>query len=101
MGAAESVTISRDPYGELENLIMTIAKSIVDKPEEIVVQGARGDGFVHFEVHCHDDDAGALIGQRGKYADAIRLICEVAGSVRKIRVSLRVMPRDGDGISRR
>lgn len=88
-------------YDELEHLVETIARSIVDKPDEILLKAARGDGFVHYEVHCHDDDAGALIGTRGKYAEAIRMLLQAAGSVRKIRVTIHIMPRDGDGLSRR
>ncbi len=101
MGAAESMETTTDPFDELANLVLTIAKTMVDLPDEIVIKTARGDGFVHMEVYCHDKDVGALIGQRGKYADAIRMLVEVAGSVRKIRVSLRIMPRDGDTMSRR
>ena len=101
MGAAEEMTSATDPYDEMEHLVNTIARSIVDRPEEIIIKGARGDGFVHYEVHCHDDDAGALIGTRGKYAEAIRMLLTAAASVRKIRVTIHIMPRDGDGNSRR
>lgn len=85
-----------DPVKELELMLSTIARGIVDRPDDIVIFPAAGDGFVHFEVRCDNNDVGALVGKRGIYADAIRTLMQAAGAVRNTRVTLQVMSRDGD-----
>ena len=96
---AEAVTrMCPDPYEELETMVRTMAKMLVDHPEEIVVRPARGKGFVAFEVVCHEEDAGTLIGARGKHADAMRLLLMAAGAVRRIRINVQFMSRDHDSL---
>jgi predicted RNA-binding protein YlqC (UPF0109 family) len=85
-------------HDQLRAMIAIMAQGIVDYPEEIVVHEAKGIGFVHYEIHCDHRDGGALIGARGKYAEAIRTLAQAAGAVRKTRVTLQIMPRDGDGL---
>lgn len=89
-----------DPYRELEHLLTTMAKCLVDNPDEIVVMPATGDGFVHFEVRTDNSDTGTLIGKRGMHAEAIRTVMMAAGAVRRIRVSIQILSRDGDDRSR-
>ena len=90
-----------DPFVELEELLDHMARSIVDKPEEIVINPARGRGFVAFEVISDDDDTGTLIGRRGKHAEAIRTMMMAAGAVRDIRVTVQIVSRDQDGMPAR
>lgn len=84
---------------ELREMLETMARGIVDQPEDIVVFPAPGDGFVHFEVRCDNRDAGTLIGRRGVHAEAIRTLIMAAGAVRNLRVTLQILGRDGDQYS--
>lgn len=86
---------------ELEEFLAHMAKMVVDQPEEVVVNSARGTGFVAFEVICDDNDTGTLIGRRGKHADAIRTMMMAAGAVRNIRVTVQIVSRDQDGLPAR
>ena len=90
--------VMADPFEELESLLVHMASMIVDKPEEIVVNPARGRGFVAFEVICDDNDTGTLIGRRGKHAEAIRTMMMASGAVRDIRVTVQIVSRDQDGM---
>lgn len=87
---------TENPYDELENMVTTMARMLVDNPSEVVVDAARGQGFVAYEVICGERDAGSLIGQRGKHADAMRLLLMAAGAVRRIRVTVQFRSRDDD-----
>jgi uncharacterized protein len=92
---------TQDPHDELETMVSTMAKMLVDYPDEIVVDTARGNGFVAFEVICGERDAGSLIGQRGKHAEAMRMLLMAAGAVRRIRVTVQFRSRDQDGLPAR
>lgn len=85
-----------DPYDELENMVRTMSSMLVDHPNEVVIRPARGNGFIAFEVVCGERDAGSLIGQRGKHADAMRLLLMAAGAVRRVRVTVQFMSREQD-----
>lgn len=92
----QAMTTNSDHVSELEKMLLVITRSLVDHPEEIVVFPAPGEGFVHFEVRTDNRDVGTLIGRRGSHADAIRLLMMAAGGVRKMRVTLQIMSRDGE-----
>lgn len=99
--AARRLAMGKDPYGELENMVRTMSTMLVDHPDDLVVRTAKGDGFVAFEVVCGERDAGSLIGQRGKHAEAMRLLLMAGGAVRKVRVTVQFMSRDQDGLPSR
>ena len=88
-------------YQELEDMVRHMASMIVDHPNEVVVDSAIGNGFIAFEVICEDSDAGALVGKRGKHAEAMRTLLMAAATARKIRVTVQFMSRDQDAISPR
>jgi len=90
-----------DAFDELENLLATMSRSIVDYPDDVVIQRAPGQGFVAFEVWCRESDGGHLLGKRGSNADAIRTVMMAAGTARRVRVSINVLTRDGDHIGGR
>lgn len=97
----EEVMPRLDPFEELEELLIHMARMIVDRPEEVVVNPAKGRGFIAFEVICDDTDTGTLIGRRGKHAEAIRTMMMAAGAVRDIRVTVQIVSRDQDGLPAR
>lgn len=79
---------------EIEDMVRSISRLLVDNPDEVSVHRAQGDGFYHLEVVCDENDAGALIGQRGRHAKAIRLLAMRAATVRGIRVTVNILSRD-------
>ena len=82
-------------------MVKSMSKMLVDNPDEIVVRPAIGSGFVAVEVVCHEDDAGTLIGSRGRHAEAMRLLLMAAGAVRRVRVNVQFMSRDHDSLPAR
>lgn len=103
MGARklEKVLNEEDKYQELEDFLMHMAQMVADHPEEVIVNPARGNGFVAYEVICDDSDTGTLIGRRGKHAEAIRTMMMAAGAVRGIRVTVQIVSREQDGLPAR
>ena len=86
-------------FTELENILMTMSRGLVDNPDEIIISPGQGDGFIHFEVRCEDRDLGALIGKRGSHADSMRTILSASAAVRGLRVTVQFLSRDGGGSS--
>jgi predicted RNA-binding protein YlqC (UPF0109 family) len=98
---SEKVAALAHPVQELETMLATITRGIVDSPDDVVIFPAAGDGFVHFEVRCDNNDVGTLVGRRGMHADAIRMLMMAAGAVRHMRVTLQILSRDGDDLAGR
>ena len=92
-----------DPYTELEMMLRTMATMIVDLPREVIIHVAanREEKFVAYQVICGERDAGALVGKRGRYAEAMRALLMAAGMVRGIHVNVQFMSRDQHGLPAR
>ncbi len=64
----------------MKEVVEIIAKALVDKPEEVVVnETLEGDDTV-IELSVAQDDVGKVIGKSGKIANAIRSLGKVAAS---------------------
>jgi len=82
---------------ELELLLATMCKAIVDHPADIVIQRAVSPtGFCAFEVTCREEEAGSLVGKRGCHAESIRSLMMAAAAARKIRVTVQLMSAQGN-----
>jgi predicted RNA-binding protein YlqC (UPF0109 family) len=68
-----------------------IAKSLVDHPEEVVVDEIRHGGRVNLELHVAKDDMGRVIGRGGRVANAIRTLLRVAAERDGSQVTLDVV----------
>jgi len=68
-----------------------IAKSLVDHPEEVVVDEMRHGGRVTLELHVAKDDMGRVIGKGGRVANAIRTLLRVAAERDGSQVTLDVV----------
>ncbi|MCH7623961.1 MAG: KH domain-containing protein [Nitrospinae bacterium] len=75
----------------MKDLILIIAKSLVDKPDEVRLNEITGDKTTVFELHVAKDDLGKVIGKQGKTARAIRVILNATATKLKKRAVLEII----------
>ena len=61
----------------MKELIEFIARSLVDRPEEVIVKQSGGNR-VRIELSVAKEDMGRVIGKGGKVANSIRALLRVA-----------------------
>ena len=64
----------------MKELVETIAKALVDSPDEVVVTEKETDNTIVLELKVATDDVGKIIGKQGKIAKAIRSVVKAASS---------------------
>lgn len=64
----------------MEELLVTIAKGLVEKPEAVSVTADEPseDGTVVYHLHVDEEDMGRIIGKQGRIAKAIRTVARAA-----------------------
>jgi len=75
----------------MKDLIAYIAKSLVDKPEEVVVTEIKGQQITVVELKVDREDIGKIIGKRGRTAQAMRTILNAASVKLKKRSTLEII----------
>lgn len=72
-------------------LVMVIAKSLVDDPDAVKVNEIERDGDICIELTVADGDMGKVIGKQGKIAKAIRSVLKAAAIIQDKHVDLRIV----------
>lgn len=72
-------------------LIEDIAKSLVDKPEDVSVSEVEGERTTVYELRVATTDLGKVIGKQGKTARAMRTILSAAGTKLGKRCVLEIL----------
>ena len=62
----------------MKDLIETIAKELVEFPEEVVVTEVENEGIVTIKLKVADSDVGKVIGKQGRIAKALRTVLKAA-----------------------
>lgn len=75
----------------MNNLILTIAKALVDKPDEVELNEISGSATTVFELHVAKDDVGKVIGKQGQTARAIRTLLNATATKLKKRAVLEII----------
>ncbi|MDR2075801.1 MAG: KH domain-containing protein [Desulfovibrio sp.] len=75
----------------LKELLEYIAKSLVDKPEEVQVTEIGGEQTIVYELRVAKEDLGKVIGKQGRTARAIRTILGAASVKLKKRSVLEIL----------
>ena len=75
---------------QLENLLLVLARSLVDEPESVKVSGTETDSRVDLELRVADGDMGRVIGRQGRTIRAIRTVVKAASVKQGKRVSVEV-----------
>ncbi len=57
-----------------QNTLEKLVKALVEHPEEVVVTPIEGEGTIVFGVQVNPEDAGKIIGKKGKTINALRTI---------------------------
>ena len=75
----------------MKELILLIAKSLVDRPNEVEVDEVKGEKTTVLELRVAKDDLGKVIGKKGKTAHAIRIILNATASKLNKRAVLEIV----------
>ena len=72
----------------MKELVETIAKALVDNPDEVQVQLIEGEQVIVIELRVRPSDLGTVIGREGRLVNSIRIILGAAGM--KLRKTLQI-----------
>ena len=75
----------------MKDLISYIAKSLVDKPEEVDVTELEGEQTSVIELKVAKEDLGKVIGKQGRTARAMRTILGAASTKLNKRSVLEII----------
>ena len=74
----------------LENLLVFLARSLVDEPDRVEVSGTESDSRVDLELQVAPDDIGKIVGRQGRTIRAIRTVMKAASVKTGKRVNVEV-----------
>ena len=74
----------------MKELVETIAKALVDSPDEVVVTESENERELVLQLHVAQTDMGKVIGKQGRIAKAIRSVVKAAASKsdKKVKVDI-------------
>ncbi len=58
----------------MKTILESIAKSLVDAPNEVSITEIDGEKTIIFELRCNAKDVGKIIGKSGKTVGAMRTL---------------------------
>ncbi|HET7520169.1 MAG TPA: KH domain-containing protein [Candidatus Limnocylindria bacterium] len=64
----------------MKEFLEYVAKSLVDKPDEVTVEVEEDGDEVALILHVDQEDMGRVIGRDGRIANAIRSLLRVMGT---------------------
>lgn len=75
----------------MRELVLDIAKALVDNPDEVVVEETKEKDEILLKLKVAQDDMGKVIGKQGRIAKAIRTVVRSAANRENIKVSLEIL----------
>lgn len=72
-------------------LVEFIAKSLVDNPDDVLVNEVEGSQSIIIELKVHPEDMGKVIGKQGRIAKAIRTVVKAAAIKDNKRVVVEII----------
>ena len=76
---------------ELKNLVVVMARALVDDPEKVDVFETAGEQTTVLELKVAKEDLGKVIGKQGKTARAMRTILGAAATKLRKRSILEIV----------
>jgi predicted RNA-binding protein YlqC (UPF0109 family) len=75
----------------MRQLVESIAKALVDHPDDVKVNAVDGEQVTVLELRVHPGDLGKVIGRQGRTAKSIRTLLGAAGMKLKKRFTLEIL----------
>jgi len=75
----------------VEELLMSLARGLVDRPDQVELRSQPADGGTLFELKVAPEDVGKVIGRDGRTVNAIRTLLAVAAQRRGVKARLEVL----------
>jgi predicted RNA-binding protein YlqC (UPF0109 family) len=75
----------------MKDLIEYIAKSIVNSPDDVIINEETTDEGLLITLEVADEDKGRIIGKQGRAAGAMRTLLRVKAAKQGIRVNLKII----------
>ena len=75
----------------MKELILVMARALVDKPDEVKIREIEGDVTTILELKVAKEDLGKVIGKQGKTAHAMRSILNATATKLKKRAVLEIV----------
>ncbi|HEX2097914.1 MAG TPA: KH domain-containing protein [Rubrobacteraceae bacterium] len=75
---------------QLENLLLFLARSLVDEPEKVEVSGRETGSRVDLTLRVAPNDMGKVIGRQGRIVKSIRTVMKAASVKANKRVNVEV-----------
>jgi len=75
----------------MKDLVELIARSLVDRPEEVRVSEVEGEQATAIELRVAPEDLGKVIGREGRTIRSVRTILSAAGMKQHKRFVLQVL----------
>lgn len=75
----------------MKELVLDIAKALVDNPDEVVVEEEVKENLVILKLKVSENDKGKVIGKQGRIAKAIRNVLKSASNRENVKFSLEIV----------
>ena len=75
----------------MKELLLYLARSLVDEPDEVTVTEYESDGETVYELRVAPGDMGKVIGRHGKIAKEIRTLMRSVAARQGTRVSVDIV----------
>lgn len=75
----------------MKELLETIARALVDYPDEVSVNEIESDEAIILELRVSNEDMGKVIGKQGRIAKAIRTVVKAAAIKENVRVVMEIV----------
>jgi predicted RNA-binding protein YlqC (UPF0109 family) len=83
----------------MTNLVETIARSLVDKPDEVVVTETSDKHGSVIRLSVASDDMGKVIGKQGRIAKAIRTVVKAKAVKENKNVTVEIVKEDEEPVT--
>lgn len=83
----------------MTGLVEAIAKSLVSKPDEVVVIKEGTDDNMVIKLKVAKEDMGKVIGRQGRIAKAIRTVIKAAAIRQNVRVSVDILEEEDETLT--
>lgn len=75
----------------MKELVDMIVKSLVDNPEDVLIDETIGQSISILEIRVNPEDVGKVIGRDGRIANALRTVVKAAAAKHGKKVTVEIL----------